>query len=104
MSYTVAQRTREIGIRIAVGADRRDLFRMILGRSLVLIAGGLGLGLVGSFFAGHAVSALLFGVSATSPSVLVLTSILMIAMGLGAAYIPARHAARIDPLNALRQE
>src|SRR5262249_18029051 len=53
MSYTVAQRTRDIGIRIAVGADRRDLFRMILGRSLVLIAGGLGLGLIGSFFAGQ---------------------------------------------------
>jgi putative ABC transport system permease protein len=104
MSYTVAQRTREIGIRIAVGADRRDLFRMILGRSLVLITGGLGLGLIGSFFAGQGISALLFGVSATSPSVFILTAILMLVTGLGAAYTPARRAARIDPLNALRQE
>jgi putative ABC transport system permease protein len=104
MSYTVAQRTREIGIRIAVGADRRDLFRMILGRSLVLIAGGLGLGLIGSLFAGQGISALLFGVSSTSPSVFALTAILMIVTGLGAAYIPARRAARIDPYNALRQE
>jgi putative ABC transport system permease protein len=77
---------------------------MILGRSLALIAGGLGLGLIASFFAGQGISALLFGVSATAPSVFVLISMLMIVTGLGAAYIPARRAAQIDPLNALRQE
>jgi putative ABC transport system permease protein len=104
ISYTVAQRTREIGIRIALGADRRGVLRMVLGRSLVLIGSGLGLGLIGSLFASHGISALLFGIRATAPSVFIVTSLLMIVTGLGAAYIPARSASRIDPLSALRQE
>jgi putative ABC transport system permease protein len=104
MSYTVAQRTREFGVRIALGAKRRDVIRMVLTRSLALIGTGLGLGLAGGVFAGRGISSLLFGVAATSPSVFVIVTALMIATGLGAAYIPAHRAARIDPLNALRQD
>jgi ABC-type antimicrobial peptide transport system permease subunit len=104
MSYTVAQRTREFGVRIALGANGRDVVRMVLGRSLVLIASGLALGLIGSFFAGRGISGLLIGISATAPSVFLVTSALMVITGLGAAYIPARRAARIDPLLALREE
>jgi putative ABC transport system permease protein len=104
MSYTVAQRTREIGVRIALGASRRDLLHMVLGRSLSLIIAGLALGVVGSVFASQRISTLLFSVSPTAPSVFVAASLLMIATGLGASYIPARRAARIDPLQALRQE
>jgi ABC-type antimicrobial peptide transport system permease subunit len=77
---------------------------MVLCRSLVLIGSGLGLGLIGSLFASHGISALLFGIRATAPSVFIVTSLLMIVTGLGAAYIPARSASRIDPLSALRQE
>jgi predicted permease len=104
MSYTVMQRTREIGIRMALGASRGALLRLVLGRSLALICGGLAFGLIGSYFAGQGISKLLFGVSATSPSAFLAASLLMILGGLAAAYIPARRAARIDPLRALRQE
>jgi ABC-type antimicrobial peptide transport system permease subunit len=104
MSYNVAQRTREIGVRIALGASRGDLLRMVLARSLWLIGVGLALGFVGSFFASRGISTLLFGVSPTDPSVFVMASLLMIVTGVGASYIPARRAARIDPLDALRQE
>ena len=77
---------------------------MVLGRSLALIDKGLGLGLAGGLFAGRGISSLLFGVTATSPSVFVVVTVLMIATGLGTAYIPGHRPACIDPLNALRQD
>jgi putative ABC transport system permease protein len=104
MSYTVAQRVREIGVRIALGAARKHLLRMVLGHSLALIGLGIGLGVIGSLFAGRAISKLLFGIGATDPIVFLSASLLTILTGLGAAYLPARRAARIDPLHALRQE
>jgi len=104
MSYFVAQKTREIGIRVALGAGRGSLFRLVLGRCLVLIAAGIGLGLLGGFLVGKGMTALLFGVSATTGSVFLLVTSLMILTGLCAAYIPARHATQINPLRALRQE
>jgi len=104
MSYNVAQRTREIGIRIALGANHGDLVRMVLRWSLALISCGLVLGLVGSFFAGQGIARLLYGVSPTAPAVFLATAVLMMVTGLGAAYLPARRATMVDPLNALRQE
>jgi ABC-type antimicrobial peptide transport system permease subunit len=103
ISYSVAQRTREIGIRMAVGADRRSVLVLVLKRSLALISLGLALGFIGSLFAVQGISDLLFGISATAPSAFIAASVLMILTGLGAAYIPARRAARVDPLSALRQ-
>ena len=104
MSCTVAQETRELGIRIALGANRGRVLRMVLGRSLFLIGGGLALGFIGSIFASQAIASLLYGIEPTSPAVFIGAAALMIVAGLGAAYIPARRAAFTDPLNALRQE
>lgn len=104
MSYMLAQRTREIGIRIAVGARRADIFRIVLGPAFVLIAVGLAVGLVGGFFVGRGIAGLLFGVRALEPSVFIGVSVFMIVTGLSAAYIPARRAVAVDPIRALREE
>jgi len=104
ISYAVAQRTREFGIRIALGANRSAVLRLVLSRSLLLVGGGIVLGLIASFFASRVISSLLIGITATAPSVFLITALLMIATGVGAASIPARRATRIDPLNALRQD
>jgi putative ABC transport system permease protein len=104
ISYSVRQRTREMGLRIALGARRRHLLGIVLGQCLALIGAGLVLGFICSVLAGPGISSLLFGVTATAPSMFMLTSLLLIITGLGAAYVPARRASRIDPVDALRQE
>lgn len=104
MAYFVTQRTREIGVRIALGAQWRDVLKLILksGMSLVLI--GLTLGLAGAFALTRLMSALLFEISTTDPLTFAGVALCVILAALLACYIPARRAMKVDPLIALRYE
>jgi putative ABC transport system permease protein len=104
VSYSVAQRTHEIGIRMALGADARAVLRMVLGQGLGLALGGIGLGLVGSLAMTWLLSAMLFGVRPTDPLTFMSVSLLLTVVALLASYIPARRATQVDPLVALRYE
>jgi predicted permease len=104
MGYSVAQRTHEIGVRIALGAERRDIFRLVLGQGLMLILIGAGLGLGLAITLTRVLQNLLFGVSATDPLVFSMIVLLLIAVALLACYLPARRATKVDPLVALRYE
>jgi putative ABC transport system permease protein len=103
-SYTVAQRTREIGVRMALGAQPGDVLRIVLRQGLWLAGLGLGLGLAGALALGRFVQSLLFETSATDPATLVPVGILLLAVAALASYLPARHAAHLDPVVALRSE
>ncbi len=103
-SYSVEQRTHEIGIRIALGAERRETLRLVLRRSLMLTAAGVLIGLAGALALTRVLSTLLFGVSATDPATFVFTAALIAAVSLLASYVPARRATRVDPVLALRRE
>ncbi len=104
IAYSVTQRTKEIGIRMALGAQRRQMLTMILRQSLTLAAIGIVVGLVGAFAATRLLTALLFGIGATDlPTYLTVIGLLGIAASL-AALIPARHAMKINPMAALRDE
>jgi predicted permease len=104
MSYSVAQRTREIGIRMALGAQRRDVLGLVLSQGAVLLAIGLALGLVVAFLVTRGLASLFFGISAFDPLAFIGTSVLLAAVALFASYIPARRATRIDPTIALKYE
>jgi putative ABC transport system permease protein len=104
LSYLVSQRTHEIGIRMALGAQRRDIFQLVLGQGAVLLAAGIAIGLVASFICARLFSSLLFGVSATDPLTFMVTPVLLALAALLACYVPARRATRVDPLVALRTE
>jgi ABC-type antimicrobial peptide transport system permease subunit len=101
--YSIATRTQEIGLRMAIGAQASDIFRMIVGEGLTLSLTGLGLGLVGAWWLGRAGSSLLFGVTASDPLTFTTVSLLLTAVAIAACYFPARRAMRMDPIRALRE-
>jgi putative ABC transport system permease protein len=104
MSYSVAQRTNEIGIRLALGAQSRDVLLMIVKQGSTLILVGLALGLAGAFAATRLVASLLFGVTAKDPFTFAAVAVLLALVGLLACYIPAWRATKVDPMEALRRE
>jgi predicted permease len=104
VGYAVAQRTHEIGIRIALGADRQDILKLIVGQGMVLIAVGAAIGLALALAATQLLKSLLFGVSATDPLTFVSVVIVLVGVALLACYLPARRAMKVDPLVALRYE
>jgi putative ABC transport system permease protein len=104
MSFTVLQRTHEIGIRVALGASRADVLRMVLNKSLTLTGVGLAIGMIGASMLTRLLTNLLYEVKPTDPATLVAVSVVLIAVSALASYIPARRAARVDPMVALRYE
>ena len=104
MSYSVSQRTQEIGVRMALGAQRGDILRMVGQRGLLMVAGGIGVGLLAAFGVGRLVSDFLVGVTASDPVTYVGVSLMLAFVALLAGYIPARRAMRVDPMVALRYE
>jgi putative ABC transport system permease protein len=104
MAYAVTQRRREIGVRMALGAARRDVLRLVLTRALRIVVAGLIVGLAGAAAVTRVLQGFLFGVTPTDPLVFTAVTLLLLAVGLMAAWLPARRATRIDPWAALRAE
>ena len=104
LAYDVSQRTREIGVRGAIGASHGQIIGMILKQGLWKTGVGIALGLAGAFVLSRSMTSLLFGIAPTDPLVYGVVSLVLIAVALMASYLPARRAAKIDPLVALRDE
>jgi putative ABC transport system permease protein len=104
MSYAVSQRTREIGLRMALGAQQTDVMKMVVGHGAMVTAIGVGVGLAAAVGLTRLMSTLLFGVTATDPITFVVVSVLLAGVALGASFVPARRAAKVDPMIALRYE
>jgi ABC-type antimicrobial peptide transport system permease subunit len=104
ISYTAAQRTHEIGVRMALGAARRDILKMILRQGFLLVGAGVVAGLLLTFIAGRGIGSLLVGVTPSDPLTLIGVALLLSAVGLLASLIPARRAMNVEPLRALKYE
>jgi putative ABC transport system permease protein len=104
MSFIVVQRTQEIGVRMALGAQRSDVLKLILGRSLKLISAGAAIGLIVALLSTGALRAVLYNVSAFDTPTFMLVTILLAAVALAASYLPAMRATRADPMTALHAE
>ena len=104
IAYSVAQRTQEIGIRMALGAARGDVLRLVFRQVLRLTGLAVAAGLAGAFLISRSLESLLYGVRPTDPATFGAVAVLLVGVAVLAAYIPARRATRIDPTTALRQE
>jgi ABC-type antimicrobial peptide transport system permease subunit len=104
ISYSVAQRTRELGIRVALGAQRRDVLGLVVRQGLGLAVAGIAVGLVGALATSRLLRSLLFGVSPVDPLTFAVIPLLLLAVALLASVLPARRATRVSPIAALRAE
>jgi putative ABC transport system permease protein len=104
ISHAVGQRIQEIGIRMALGARRSDVVRLVIGQGLPLVLLGASIGLVAALGLSRVLGSLLYGVTARDPGTFAAVSVLLVLVALAACYLPARRAAKVDPLTALRME
>ena len=104
LSYVVSQRTQEMGVRIALGAGRREILELVMGQALRVLVWGVALGVAGALAAGRAIASLLYGVTPHDPLVLSVVIVILGAVAAVASYLPARRATRVDPMVALRYE
>jgi putative ABC transport system permease protein len=104
MSYSVLQRTREVGIRMALGAEGRDVLRTLIGEGLRLAMAGVVLGVIGALLISRLLGTMLFQISPTDPTTFVSVAAVLTAVALLACYVPARRATRVNPLTALQSD
>ena len=104
IAFWVTQRTREIGVRVALGAEYRDVLTLVMWRGVVLIGTGIIIGVAATLALGRVVSGLLYGIKPTDPPTLVTAALVLAGVALVATYVPARRAATVDPLLALKCE
>jgi ABC-type antimicrobial peptide transport system permease subunit len=104
LAYVVAQRTREFGVRMALGARRQDVWRLVLRQAAALVLAGISIGLVTSWFVTSLMRNMLFGITPTDPKTLAAVAVVLAMTALVACQLPALRATRADPLNALRAE